>query len=76
MAMSIAISCALQLIKPPDFNIFSSEQNILSMLVNLELSVPVWGSANNNKPSLVGMQLPEKYKANFDVLSEGLSSTS
>ena len=33
------------------------------------------GSANNvNKLSLVGMQLPEKYKENFDVSSEGLSS--
>ena len=30
------------------------------------------GSANDmNKLSLVGMQLPEKYKENFDVLSEG-----
>jgi hypothetical protein len=27
-----------------------------------------------NKLSLVGMQLPEKYKENFDVLSEGPSS--
>jgi ribulose 1,5-bisphosphate carboxylase large subunit-like protein len=33
------------------------------------------GSANNmNKLSLVGMQLPEKYKKNFDVSSEGPSS--
>jgi hypothetical protein len=33
------------------------------------------GSANNiNKLSLVGMQLPEKYKENFDVSSEGPSS--
>ena len=33
------------------------------------------GSANNmNKLSLVGMQLPEKYKENFDVSSEGTSS--
>ena len=27
-----------------------------------------------NKLSLVGMQLPEKYKENFDVSSEGSSS--
>ena len=27
-----------------------------------------------NKLSLVGMQLPEKYKENFDVSSEGLLS--
>jgi hypothetical protein len=27
-----------------------------------------------NKLSLVGMQLPEKYKENFDVSSEGPSS--
>ena len=27
-----------------------------------------------NKLSLVGMQLPEKYKENFDILSEGPSS--
>jgi hypothetical protein len=27
-----------------------------------------------NKLSLVGMQLPEKYKENFDVLSEDASS--
>jgi hypothetical protein len=27
-----------------------------------------------NKLSLVGMQLPEKYKENFDVLSKGPSS--
>jgi hypothetical protein len=34
------------------------------------------GSANNiNKLSLVGMQLPEKYKDNFDVSSEDSSST-
>jgi hypothetical protein len=33
------------------------------------------GSANNmNKLSLVGMQLPENYKENFDVSSEGPSS--
>ena len=33
------------------------------------------GSANNmNKLSLVGIQLPEKYKENFDVSSEGPSS--
>ena len=33
------------------------------------------GSVNNmNKLSLVGMQLPEKYKENFDVSSEGPSS--
>jgi hypothetical protein len=33
------------------------------------------GSANNiNKLSLVGMQLPEKYKENFDVSREGPSS--
>ena len=32
-------------------------------------------SANNmNKLSLVGMQLPEKYKQNFDVSSEGLQT--
>ena len=30
------------------------------------------GSANNNKLSLVGMQLPEKYKENFDVSIESL----
>jgi hypothetical protein len=29
---------------------------------------------NTNKLSLVGMQLPEKYKENFDVSSEGPSS--
>ena len=29
------------------------------------------GSANNNKLSLTGMQLPENHKANFDVSSEG-----
>jgi hypothetical protein len=29
---------------------------------------------NCNKLSLVGMQLPEKYKENFDVSSEGPSS--
>jgi hypothetical protein len=29
------------------------------------------GGANNNKLSLVGMQLPEKYKEKFDVSSEG-----
>jgi hypothetical protein len=34
---------------------------------NLELSVP---AKRINKLSLVGMQLPEKYKANFDVSSE------
>jgi hypothetical protein len=27
----------------------------------------------NNKPSLIGMQLPEIYKENFDVLSESPS---
>ena len=27
-----------------------------------------------NKPSLLGMQLPQKYKENFDVSSEGPSS--
>ena len=33
------------------------------------------GSVNNmNKLSLVGMQLPEKYKENFNVSSEGPSS--
>jgi hypothetical protein len=49
------------------------------IMCNLELSVPVngasVGSANNmNKLSLVGMQLPEKYKENFNVSSEGPSS--
>jgi hypothetical protein len=35
------------------------------------------GSVNNiNKLSLVGMQLPEKYKENFDVSSEGPSTAS
>ena len=29
------------------------------------------GRANHNKLSLVGMQLPEKYKEKFDVSSEG-----
>ena len=29
-----------------------------------------------NKLSLVGMQLPEKYKENFDISSEGPSSDS
>jgi hypothetical protein len=33
-------------------------------------------SANDNKLSLEGMQLPEKYKAKFDVSSEGPSSGS
>ena len=33
-------------------------------------------SDNNNKISLLGMQLPEKYKAKFDVSSEGPSSGS
>jgi hypothetical protein len=36
--------------------------------------VHVVGSGNTNKLSLVGMQLPEKYKENFDVSSEGPSS--
>jgi hypothetical protein len=43
-----------------------------SIIYNLELSVPAVG--NINKLSLmVGMQLPEKYKENFDVSSEGPS---
>jgi hypothetical protein len=37
-------------------------------------SVCIVGSGNTNKLSLVGMQLPEKYKENFDVSSEGPSS--
>jgi hypothetical protein len=32
------------------------------------------GSPNNNKTSDWGMQLPEKYKENFDVSSEGTGS--
>ena len=33
----------------------------------------LWGSVNNIKESfgLLGIQLPEKYKENFDVSSEG-----
>jgi hypothetical protein len=45
----------------------------LCLTYNLELHVCACsvGGANNNKLSLVGMQLPEKYKENFDVSSEG-----
>jgi hypothetical protein len=45
---------------------------VQSIVYNLELSVSCSvGSANNmNKLSLVGMQLPEKYKENFGVSCE------
>jgi hypothetical protein len=36
--------------------------------------VPVYSANQMNKLSLVGMQLPKKYKENFDVSSEGPSS--
>jgi ribulose 1,5-bisphosphate carboxylase large subunit-like protein len=46
--------------------IISLSKNLLSLIA---------GSANQmNKLSLVGMQLPEQYKENFDVSSEGPSS--
>jgi hypothetical protein len=48
----------------------------LSCIYNLELLVPGYRPCQycNNKLSLVGMQLSEKYKENFDVSSEGPSS--
>ena len=38
------------------------------------MPVLVYSANNMNKLSLVGMQLLEKYKENFDVSSEGPSS--
>ena len=47
---------------------FHFGQSIIYNLANACASV---GNTNNmNKLSLVGMQLPQKYKENFDVSSE------
>jgi hypothetical protein len=48
-------------------------QNINYMILSWTVCASV-GSANNNKLSLVGMQLPEQYKEKFDVSNEGPSS--
>jgi hypothetical protein len=58
----------------------SKTQVILAILICLKFAVPYQNRIDVvgiilkiNKLSLVGMQLPEKYKKNFDVSSEGPS---
>ena len=52
--------------------------HIMALLTDYQIihasSNPVLTLSHDYKLSLVGMQLPEKYKENFDVSSEGPSS--
>jgi hypothetical protein len=45
-------------------------ENIYSMILSWAVCASV-GSANNNKLSLVWLQLPEQYKEKFDVSNQG-----